>query len=120
MVNGERFLVPAGFRYDGRSTPWGFWNTFTPWDPRTAGAVIWHDWTCAAELWPYKLCDQMLRAGLRVLGESRVRARFQYLAVRLGGWTKHRHHTTESIMKNRNLAGIVDSKRPLWREVEAG
>lgn len=77
--------VPAGFHFDGASTPRALWSVVPPFK-RTKKAACVHDWLCrkAKDKKDRKKADKLFYKMLLEAGLNEVRARAGYLGVRAG------------------------------------
>jgi len=77
--------VPAGFEFDGASSPRIFWTIVPPFKQTKKAACI-HDWLCrnAKNAEDRKRADKLFHKMLLEAGLNRVRAYAGYLGVRIG------------------------------------
>lgn len=115
LINRKVYKIPNGFEYDHASVPRGLWNTFPPYDPLYAGAACLHDWCYAGEFFPRKFADQLFLSAMCFTGVPKWKRNLMYTAVRIGGAFTYKKHTIKTVMEVRELSGITDKKRPLWK-----
>jgi hypothetical protein len=80
-------VVPAGFVFDGASTPRLFWSIIPPFK-KTKRAACVHDWMCknAKNNKDRKKADQYFLQALKEMGFNPVRSMLGYIGVRLGAF----------------------------------
>lgn len=115
LINGKVHIIPAGFKYDHASVPRGLWNTFPPYDPLYAGAACLHDWCYAGEFFPREYADKLFLSAMQFTGVPKAKRGLMYIAVRIGGAFTYKKHTIKTVMEVRELSGITEKKRPLWK-----
>lgn len=118
-IEDTMYQVPAGFVFDFASAPRVAWSLTPPYDNRYAAAVLLHDWAYGGELWPRRLNDELMLAGLRVRGVKRWKRVLMWTAVRVGGGYHYRHHhPKERVLSTRRLSGFpVVDRSPLWENL---
>ena len=77
-------VVPAGFITNFASIPRIFWSVLPPYDKYGKAAVI-HDYCYYYHLFPRKKCDQIFKAGMKVLNVPKWKMSVIYHVVRLFG-----------------------------------
>lgn len=117
-IDGIKIIIPVGFITDLASVPWGFRNTFYPGDPQTAAASLIHDFFYAAEILKRIESDRVFYAVLIYVGVDGPKEKPMFLAVYLFGWGTYRKHTADSVKKIRELIGLKETKRPLFKKIE--
>jgi len=81
--DGEKIVVPAGFRTDFASIPRFAWSIIgSPWGKYGKAAVI-HDYCYYKTLYTRKKCDKIFLEAMKVLGVGWLKRRTMWLAVRL-------------------------------------
>jgi hypothetical protein len=78
-------IVPAGFEFDGASTPRIFWNIIPPFKGTKRAACI-HDWLCkqARSKEDRKEADLLWKEMLKEIGFNKARVMVGYIGVRIG------------------------------------
>lgn len=120
VVNGDVNIIPAGFKYDNASVPWGLWDIFPPYHPDYAAAAAFHDLMYQAELFDRKVHDDLFLATMVAAGANKAKRNIMYFAVRTGGGFTYKKHTFETVMRARKLLGITSTLRPLFPEYRKG
>ena len=80
--------VPAGFIFDGASTPRIFWSIIPPYKGTKKAAVV-HDYLCrhvACDKESRKRADKLFYEMLLEAGLSKLRAQLGYMGVRVGSY----------------------------------
>lgn len=92
-INGVRYTIPKGFEWDGASVPRLFWSSFGhPFDDIHMEPGMWHD-AAYSGLFPgvtRDMADDIYYAWIRGLGQSFIKAKLEYRAIRWFGeshWT---------------------------------
>jgi len=83
----EVIEVPAGFKTDLASIPWGMRNFYSRTGKSRKPAVT-HDYLYSIKWRTRKECDQLFRQLLLERGMPGWKARLAYLGVRAGGWSR--------------------------------
>ena len=113
--NGDRILVPKGFKSDLKSG--GNIPMFPVSDEYNQACVV-HDYLYSGEIVTRSLADIIFKEALRALkGMTTWKIPVMYWAVRLFGWMTYKEHTERSIESARHLGGIHETKKkPLWTD----
>lgn len=82
---GTAYLVPAGTKSDGASTPRAMWIDLPPFGSYWLAAVL-HDHLYRATGLPKNDCDNALYNAMIALGVPPIRAGEIYTGVHVGGW----------------------------------
>lgn len=92
-INGVNYRIPEGFEWDGASVPRLFWSSFGyPFDDIHMEPGLWHD-AAYSGLFPgmtRDMADDIYYAWIRGLGQSFIKAKLEYRAIRWFGeshWT---------------------------------
>ena len=77
--------IPAGFIFDGASTPRIFWSIIPPYKMTKRAACV-HDWLCrnAKNKEDRKEADKIFMEALEEMGLNRFRIIIGYMGVRIG------------------------------------
>jgi len=90
--DGEKIVVPAGFRTDFASIPRFAWSIIgSPWGKYGKAAVI-HDYGYFKTLYTRKKVDRIFLEAMKTLGVGWLKRRTMWLAVRIGAgkiWRKY-------------------------------
>jgi len=116
-LNLRGLTIPAGFEFDYASVPRGLWNTFPPIEAKHCRASLVHDWFYAGEYFPRAFNDDVFLGIMAFYGVPQWKRNLMYAAVRIGGNFSYKRHTIKSVMNVRELSGITDTQRPLYREI---
>lgn len=85
-INGKKYIIPAGFEWDGASVPGIFWLCIgTPHDSWFEIASLIHDWIYLTHILSRVNADEILRIALIAECVSSAKACTMWLAVRVGG-----------------------------------
>ena len=80
-----KVTVPANYKTDGASIPWGFWNIFPPFGKYAREAVL-HDWLCDNRtICSRFLADAIFRELMTRRGVRWTKKLLMYYAVRFWG-----------------------------------
>ena len=80
----EFISVPADFKSDFASVPWGLWNIVSPFG-RHAKAAVLHDWLCVVRVYDSRIAHELFLEGMEVLGVKPWKRRLMFLAVKYAG-----------------------------------
>ena len=85
LINGQPYVIPAGFVTDGASVPRGLWNLFPPFGKYNKAALL-HDWLYQFGTMTRAQADRAFLEAMKELGVGFVTRWAMYLGVRAGGW----------------------------------
>jgi len=93
---GNRYVIPAGFIFDGASIP--SWVTelgfpYSPFHEKVLPAGLIHDYMYRnPDMFSREYADKMFRSNLIATGVGKLAAEAMYDALRMGGWWAHNGH----------------------------
>ena len=85
LINGQPYVIPAGFVTDGASVPRGLWNLFPPYGRYSKAALI-HDFLYQFGAMTRAQADYVFLEAMKELGVGFLARWAMYSGVRAGGW----------------------------------